>query len=78
MMAVPQRVASPAKGAVSIQSKASRPAESKMDKRFAASIERALGLFDIQEWADYISFLGRLLKVSIQSQENPTACVEGN
>ncbi len=29
-------------------------------------MERALSLFDtaLQEWADYISFLGRLLKVS--------------
>lgn len=33
-------------------------------RRYAASIDRALGLFDstLQEWADYISFLGRLLK----------------
>lgn len=36
-------------------------------RRYAASIERALASFDStrQEWADYISFLGRLLKVSI-------------
>lgn len=36
-------------------------------KRFSASIDRALALFDsnnLQEWADYISFLARLLKVS--------------
>jgi len=35
-------------------------------KRFSASIDRALALFEsnnLQEWADYISFLGRLLKV---------------
>lgn len=34
-------------------------------KRFSASIDRALALFEsnnLQEWADYISFLGRLLK----------------
>lgn len=42
---------------------------SKKDKnfrRYAAAIERALVLWDTaqQEWADYISFLGRLLKVN--------------
>ncbi|KAF1946412.1 cellular morphogenesis regulator dopa [Clathrospora elynae] len=33
-------------------------------RRYAASVERALALWDTaqQEWADYISFLGRLLK----------------
>ncbi|OCK86143.1 cellular morphogenesis regulator dopa [Lepidopterella palustris CBS 459.81] len=33
-------------------------------RRYASGIERALSLFDTaqQEWADYISFLGRLLK----------------
>ena len=33
-------------------------------RRYAGSVERALGLFDttLQEWADYISFLSRLLK----------------
>lgn len=36
-------------------------------RRYASSVERALSLFDnaLQEWADYISFLGRLLKVSL-------------
>ena len=35
-------------------------------RRYASGVERALSLFDtaLQEWADYISFLGRLLKVS--------------
>lgn len=34
-------------------------------RRYAAGIERALSTFDAaeQEWADYIAFLGRLLKV---------------
>lgn len=34
-------------------------------RRYAASVDRALSLFDtaLQEWADYISFLSRLLKV---------------
>lgn len=41
---------------------------SKTDKairRYAAGIDRALSLFDtaLQEWADYLPFLGRLLKV---------------
>ncbi|KAI9786776.1 MAG: hypothetical protein M1816_007783 [Peltula sp. TS41687] len=33
-------------------------------RRYASGIDRALSLFDtaLQEWADYISFLGRLLK----------------
>ncbi|KAF9888217.1 hypothetical protein FE257_009212 [Aspergillus nanangensis] len=33
-------------------------------RRYASSVERALSLFDtaLQEWADYISFLSRLLK----------------
>lgn len=33
-------------------------------RRYATNIERVLSLFDtaLQEWADYISFLGRLLK----------------
>ena len=36
-------------------------------RRYAAGVERALSLFDtaLQEWADYISFLSRLLKVTI-------------
>lgn len=39
-------------------------------RRYATNIERALSLFDtaLQEWADYISFLGRLLKVSERSE----------
>lgn len=34
-------------------------------RRYATTVERALSLFDtaLQEWADYISFLSRLLKV---------------
>jgi hypothetical protein len=34
-------------------------------RRYAAGVERALALFDTnqQVWADYISFLSRLLKV---------------
>lgn len=33
-------------------------------RRYAANVDRALSIFDtqLQEWADYISFLGRLLK----------------
>lgn len=43
---------------------------SKKDKnyrRYASTVERALSLFDnaLQEWADYISFLSRLLKVRV-------------
>lgn len=34
-------------------------------RRYASGVDRSLALFDsqLQEWADYISFLGRLLKV---------------
>ena len=37
-----------------------------MYRRYNSSVERALSFFDntLQEWADYISFLGRLLKVT--------------
>ena len=37
----------------------------KPHRRYASSIERALALFDAArlEWPDYISFLGKLLKV---------------
>ena len=36
-------------------------------RRYAVGVDRALSLFDtaFQDWADYISFLGRLLKVNI-------------
>jgi Dopey, N-terminal len=34
-------------------------------KRYTTLVDRALGFFDtIVEWPDYISFLGRLLKVT--------------
>jgi len=40
-------------------------------RRYASSVERALSLFDtaLQEWADYISFLSRLLKVRLDQLE---------
>ncbi|KAF2018320.1 cellular morphogenesis regulator dopa [Aaosphaeria arxii CBS 175.79] len=43
-------------------------------RRYAAGVERALALWDStqQEWADYISFLARLLKaLQAHSPENP-------
>jgi hypothetical protein len=41
------------------------PPKDKYYRKYASGIERALSLFDttLQEWADYISFLNRLLKV---------------
>jgi hypothetical protein len=41
------------------------PSKDKAYRRYASGVERSLSLFDtaLQEWADYISFLGRLLKV---------------
>ncbi|TAQ89772.1 hypothetical protein B7494_g1880 [Chlorociboria aeruginascens] len=40
------------------------PSKDKAFRRYASGVERSLSLFDtaLQEWADYISFLGRLLK----------------
>ncbi|KAL8653718.1 MAG: hypothetical protein Q9226_003729 [Calogaya cf. arnoldii] len=66
-----QRAGSPAlAGRSSPVTPRNRPeddASSKTDKafrRYAAGIDRALSLFDtaLQEWADYLPFLGRLLK----------------
>lgn len=41
------------------------PTKDKTYRKYAAGIDRALTLFEtaLQEWADYISFLNRLLKV---------------
>ena len=41
------------------------PSKDKTFRRYANGVDRSLSLFDtaLQEWADYISFLGRLLKV---------------
>ncbi|KAL8715949.1 MAG: hypothetical protein Q9220_000616, partial [cf. Caloplaca sp. 1 TL-2023] len=66
-----QRTVSPAlsgrSSPVNSRIKAAEDVSSRTDKsirRYAAGIDRALSLFDtaLQEWADYISFLGRLLK----------------
>ena len=46
-------------------------------RRYAATVERALASWEVapQEWADYISFLGRLLKVrSCDILENNWLC----
>ncbi|KAF2641198.1 hypothetical protein P280DRAFT_548946 [Massarina eburnea CBS 473.64] len=45
-------------------------------RRYAAGVERALALWDTaqQEWADYISFLGRLLK-ALQSHPPETPVI---
>ncbi|CZR50608.1 probable regulator of reproduction DopA [Phialocephala subalpina] len=47
------------------------PSKDKTYRRYASGVERSLSLFDtaLQEWADYISFLGRLLK---SLQAHPT------
>lgn len=38
-------------------------------RRYAAGVEKALSLFEtaLEEWADYISFLNRLLKVCLSN-----------
>lgn len=43
------------------------PPKDKHYRKYANGIDRALSLFEtaLQEWADYISFLNRLLKVRI-------------
>ena len=45
-------------------------------RRYASAIDRALSIFDtqLQEWADYISFLGRLLK-ALQSHPSTISVV---
>jgi hypothetical protein len=45
-------------------------------RRYAAGVERALGLFDsaLQEWADYIAFLGRLQK-ALQAQPSDISVI---
>lgn len=42
------------------------PSKDKHYRKYASGVERALTLFEtaLQEWADYISFLNRLLKVT--------------
>ncbi|KAI9673967.1 MAG: hypothetical protein M1817_002173 [Caeruleum heppii] len=44
-------------------------------RRYASGVERALSLFDtvLQEWADYISFLGRLFKALQAHPANVTS-----
>jgi len=49
------------------------PRKDKGYRRYASNVERALSLFDtaLQEWADYIAFLSRLLK-ALQSKPSDT------
>lgn len=48
------------------------PIKDKAYRRYAAGVEKTLSLFDtaLDEWADYISFLNRLLKVSAAHSAN--------
>jgi hypothetical protein len=41
------------------------PIKDKAFRRYASGVEKALSLFEtaLEEWADYISFLNRVLKV---------------
>ncbi|EAS35703.1 cellular morphogenesis regulator DopA [Coccidioides immitis RS] len=75
------RSSSPASSEASLPKNQSRAYEDglKKDKayrRYASNVERALSLFDttLQEWADYISFLSRLLK-ALQSHPLSLAVV---
>ena len=48
------------------------PNKDKSYRKYATGVDRALSLFDtaLQEWADYISFLSRLLKALQARQSN--------
>ncbi|KAM3070867.1 hypothetical protein ACMFMG_009784 [Clarireedia jacksonii] len=52
------------------------PNKDKAFRRYASGVDRSLSLFDtaLQEWADYISFLGRLLK-SLQAHPAHVATI---
>ncbi|ROT39776.1 hypothetical protein SODALDRAFT_377699 [Sodiomyces alkalinus F11] len=49
------------------------PANDKASRKYATGVERALSLFEtaLQEWADYISFLNRLLR-ALQARPSST------
>jgi hypothetical protein len=49
------------------------PIKDKAYRRYAAGVDKALLLFEtaLEEWADYISFLNRLLKVRYRSRSYP-------
>lgn len=51
------------------------PVKDKAYRRYAAAVDKALLLFEtaLEEWADYISFLNRLLKV--RYHRNTTAII---
>ena len=52
------------------------PTRDKAYRRYASGVEKALSLFEtaLEEWADYISFLNRLLKVRAR---RPSRLVRG-
>jgi hypothetical protein len=52
------------------------PAKDKAYRRYAGGVDKALLLFEtaLEEWADYISFLNRLLKVRYNCNTTPTVC----
>lgn len=50
------------------------PVKDKAYRRYAGGVDKALLLFEtaLEEWADYISFLNRLLKVRYSCNTTPT------
>ncbi|KAL1842372.1 hypothetical protein VTJ49DRAFT_5437 [Mycothermus thermophilus] len=52
------------------------PANDKHYRKYASGVDRALSLFDtaLQEWADYISFLNRLLK-ALQARPSSVSAI---
>lgn len=48
-------------------------------RKYASAVDKALALFEttLQEWADYISFLNRLLKVRTGHAAAPIAVTRG-
>lgn len=49
------------------------PIKDKTYRRYAAGVDKVLSLFEtaLEEWADYISFLNKLLKVCFASRAIP-------
>lgn len=55
------------------------PPTDKGYRKYATGVERALALFEtaLQEWADYISFLNRLLRVCTSKCATHMVCGTG-
>ena len=56
------------------------PIKDKAYRRYAAGVEKTLALFEtaLEEWADYISFLNKLLKVCVEPAARRFRCANQN